>query len=815
MCCIESQNNLRSPQSPMMELAGISGMYRPCQDLDEPTRQPKDNPQKAVFDKTKKNSSQVKVTHQRPQQAEKISLVNGENRADNPRIAISFVASLKACAKRKDLQRGIDIHGQIDKTELLQTNTFVSSSLVNMYAKCGSMAKAQEVFDMLQHHNIILWNALITGYAQNGDGRKALNCFERMQIEGLVPNAVTFSCILKACGSLKDMEKGQQIHTQMLRECLLEKDIVVANALIDMYVRCGTVQKAEEVFNQLPIRDVISWTTLISGYVQHNHGKEALDCYEQMQLGGLHPDGVTYTCILKACGSIGAYGKGEEIHARLKRECLLDRDIVIANALVDMYVKCGALDKAQEAFDELRNPNVVSWNELIAGYTQYGHGEEALNCFARMQSKGFSPDAVTFATALKACGLVGALEEGQKIHLEIAKKCLLEKDIVVAGALVDMYAKCGNLNKAQEVFDELSMKDIVTWTSLIAGYAENGFSEEALKCFDQMQAEGLNPNAFTYACVLKACGNKRALDRGEDMHAQISERYDFLEKDTIVGTALVDMYCKCGAFGKAQEIFENLLSLDVASWNALIAGYAEQGMGNEALNYFQQMQKKGFNPDTTTFMCLLKACGCMGAVCMGLKAHAMLVKLGLVDEVPVIGTSLVAMYANCGLLLEAEKVFREFALHDVVSWSALMEGYAQLGKGENVLNLLKEMTQEGVLPSSVTLTIVLNACNHMGLLEEGQHYFEFLSKGYGFLPSLEHHSCMVNLFGRAGHLDIAVTLIEKMPLLADLAMWHTVLSACKNSVNKDIGELAFEHAMQLNNFDDAVYVSMGNIRLSE
>ncbi|KAH7441274.1 hypothetical protein KP509_03G031800 [Ceratopteris richardii] len=790
------------------------GNWLPCsthKDLNGRKSQERDGVLIAVSATKKKKIRRSDGIHSNKRMREKASLATVGILNNDARVAINFVALLKLCTKEGDLQRGIDLHKQINELGLARTNVFVGSSLVTLYARCGAMQKAQEVFDMLSNPNVVSWNALLTGYINNGYAKKALNLFEQMQQKGIVADAVSFTCAMKACSIVKDLEKGQEIHTKIMRERFLERDVVVANAVVDMYAKCGALQKAREVFDQLPTQDTVSWTALISGYVQQGKGQEALHCYEQMRQKGVQPDNITYTSILKACGSVRAFDKGEEIYNQVRKEHRLDTDVVIMNALVDMYIKCGALDRAQEVFSESRVHNIISWNALISGYAQYGQGLEALNCYEEMKKKGFSPDAVTFATLLKACGTIEALEWGRELHKEVAEKHLVERDVVVAGALIDMYAKCGDLDRAREVFNEVPVRDVVTWTSLISGFVENGLLEKALVCYEQMKLDGLSPNAITYACILKACASDKALYKGEVIHTEIINRQDGLEDDTVVGTALVDMYSKCGAMEKAQAVFDRLSMLDVASWNALILGYSEQGLGNEALKYFHQMQHEGFHPDVNTFICLVRACGYMGTVHMGMKLHALLLKLGLVDEVELIGSFLLVMYSNCGMLLEAEEVFHTLPTHDVVSWSVLMEGYAQIGKENNVLSLLKQMKGKGLAPTSVTLTVILNACNHRGLLEVGQNSFEMISKDHGILPTLEHYSCMVDLFSRAGHLDTAVTLIERMPFPADLAMWHALLGACRNSSNKVIGKLAFKNAFHLNENNDAAYISIGEI----
>lgn len=627
---------------------------------------------------------------------------------DDASLTLSHVASLKACAKSKDLLTGSRIHNVVVQRGLLGKSVSLGNTLISMYAKCGALDKAQEVFDELPIRNLVSWNALITGYAQNRNGEDAFTCFQQMQLGGFSPDEVTFVCMLKACGSIQALERGQEIHAQIVREKLLQKSIVVANGLVDMYVKCGLLEKAQEVFDELLVRDTVTWNTLIAGYAYHGHGEEALHYFDLMQLRGFTPNAITFICALKACGNIGALDTAQEIHAQVLKERLLEKHIMIANTLVDMYAKCGALERAQAVFDELRVRDIVSWNALLVGYSQHGHGEKAVNCFEQMQHGGQYPNAFTLACILKACGSIGALGKGQEVHAHIVRERLLDTDFVIGNALVDMYAKCGSLEKAQEVFDELPYQDIVSWTALIGGYVQHYHGEKAFSCFEKMQLGGVSPNAVTFACILKACSSIGVPDKGQEIHTQIVREH-VLERDVMVGTALVDMYATCGMLAEAQELF---------------------------------------------------------------------------DKLP---------------------------MRDAVLWGVLIAGYAQLGEDKVVLNLFDKMIEERIEPNLFTFTIVLNTCCRKGLVHKAQEYFGPIRKSYGIIPTLEHHTCMVDLLGQVGDLDKAVEVIKEMPCASDLRLWLTLLSACRKWGNWKIGRWVFEQAACVEEKDAATYICMSNI----
>ena len=465
--------------------------------------------------------------------------------------------------------------------------------------------------------------------------------------------------------------------------------------------------------------------------------------------------------------------------------------------------KCGFLGKAKEVFDEILVCGIVSWTALIGGYSHYGHSEEVFHCFQRMQLEALFPDAVTLACILKACGISRATHKDQRIHVGIMSRNLLETDIVLGNAMIDMYGKCGELSKAQDVFHNLPIRDLVSWSALINGYTQHSCGEEALRCFEKMQHEGLCPDGIIVACILKACGSIKAFGKGQEIHAKMVREGLPLARDVLlVGNALIDMYAKCDLISKSQEVFEQLALRDGISWNTIIAGYVDREQGKEALQCFELMQIEGFSPNMVTFTCILKACGSIESDDNGQEIHSEIVKQGLLGKDTVVGTALIDMYTSCGLLPEAEDVFHKMSIQDVVSWTALISGYGQLGKEDSVIALFDKMIREGKEPDMITSTIMLTTCSHSGLLEEAQSYFETMRKGdYGMIPNVQHYSCMIDLFGRAGHLGKALEMIKNMPFSAHLTMLHTLMASCQKWGNVALRRLAFEHILQMHDKD--------------
>ncbi|KAH7315541.1 hypothetical protein KP509_21G054200 [Ceratopteris richardii] len=722
----------------------------------------------------------------------------------------TFHLILKVCGRMEASDRGKRVHDEIVKQGLLRNNHKLCTAVVSMYAKCGAFVKAQEIFNELPVLDVFSWNALIGGYIDHQKSEQALKCYEQMQQQGLSPDVVTFNCILRACGDLQTIDKGEMLHSEISKRRLLENNLMLGTALVDMYAKCGALAKAHQLLEELPIRDVVIWNSLIAGYADAGDGIKALDCYEQMLEEGIVPDAGTFPCILKVCGTMRAAEKGEQIHCKIAELGLLGNDVVMGSALVYMYAMCDDLGKAQRTLMELLERDVVCWNALIVGCVEHGKCDQALTFFEQMQDEGIPPDAVSYSCVLKACGILGATIRGQAIHDEIARRGLLGNDIVLGNVLVDMYAKCGVLEKARKILDELPRRNLISWNTLITGYVEHGKSEQALCCLDKMQFEGLSPDIVTYTSLLKACGDMRSITKGEKIHNEIAKVSSF-QCNIVVGTALIDMYAKCGAFSKAQKVFEELSIRNAISYNALITGYVEHDEAEEALKCFEKMQLDGISPDAVTYACILEGCGDIIAVGMGEKLYEQISEQGLLAKNIRLGTSLLHMYVKCGSFVKAWQVLNELPSQDVVCWNALIDGFNKHGECLQALQCYEQMQQHGLSPNAFTFSSVLSACSRLNLVMQAEQHFADMSK-YGIPPEMEHLTCMVDVFGRAGLLDKAVQIIQRMSSSSfDNGTLYALLNNCLKWGDIKTARWALEHTAAEEKVEVAFYNVMKDI----
>ncbi|KAH7314598.1 hypothetical protein KP509_21G010300 [Ceratopteris richardii] len=514
--------------------------------------------------------------------------------------AVTYACSLKACAILKALDRGQCIYAEIERKGLIQNDRVLGNCVVNMYVKCGFLSRAHAVLDKLPFWNIVSWTAIIDGYGEHGYFKEALECFQQMQSEGIHPNIVTFICILKICSSVREVDKGRDIHAEIERSSMLENDVNVGNALLDMYFKCGVLVQAQQVFDCLVHRNVVSWNTMIAGYADNEHGLEALKNFHQMLSEGFLPDAVTFASSLKACGNVGILCKGYEIHAQIEAAGLLTRDNFVCSTLVDLYAKFGLLGHAQEVFDKLRFKDLVAWNALITGYSDHGCAEDALECFEKLQAEPVSPNAITYVCCMKACGMVGALDVGREIHSELARMCLLHKDSLVGNTLVDMYAKCGSLKEADEVLLDLGHADIAAWNALMGGYTNFGQTLNALHLFNRMVGEGIDPDSITFLIALSACSHAGLFISGDTFFESMSKEFGIIPSFKHYG-CIVHHWSQIGKLDEAVAQMRNIPhSSSLVAWYTVLS--ACQTLGNIELGkeVFQEVVSFGSKSTSKT-----------------------------------------------------------------------------------------------------------------------------------------------------------------------------------------------------------------------
>ncbi|KAH9310480.1 hypothetical protein KI387_025515, partial [Taxus chinensis] len=686
----------------------------------------------------------------------------------NPSVDSStYLQLLQTCIDKNALSEGKQIHSHINGRGLIfATHNLLQNKVISMYDKCGSLVDTRKAFDHMTEPDVFSWNVIIAAYRSQGFPQEALILFRQMQLKGVQPNQFTFTGILPVFAKMGAMEHGMEIHERIIESGFLT-DVVVGNSLIDMYAKCGNTWKARELFDKIPRRSVVSWNAMITGYAQNGAVEKAFMLFQEMP----------------------------------------ERSLVSWNAMIVGYAQKGVLVEALRLFKKMPQPNVISCTAIIAGYAQNGFFQNALDFFNQMELVGVKPNSATFASIIPACAKIRASEQGMEIHRRIMESGFL-LDVRVANALIDMYTKCGSISKARELFDKMPQRDAISWNAIIAGYSQNGLAEKSLEIFKEMQWSCVEQNSATFASMLPACANLGVLELGMEIHQKILECG--LLSDVVLLTSLVDMYAKCGSIQKARELFDKMFQRDVVSWNAIIAGYAQNGLVEKALKIFQQMQLEDVKPNSTTFASILPAFAKLGALEQGLEIHQKIIESGFSSDVVVVNAQ-IHMYAKCGRIHKARELFDKIHNPNVISWTAMIAGYAMHGFSKDALEVFELMKHSGTNPNHISFVCILFACSHAGLVDDGCKYFNGMHDLYCIMPSMDHYVCMVDLLGRAGYLQDALNFIIKMPIKPDVVVWICLLGACRSHKNIGLGEFVATFLFELDPKDAAHYVLLSNI----
>ncbi|KAL5548449.1 hypothetical protein UlMin_003680 [Ulmus minor] len=631
------------------------------------------------------------------------------------------------------------------------------SDLIGAYIACSVPSYAISLLERLTPslHFVYWWNALMRRAVQSGFLIDVLNLYSQMHKLGWRPDHYTYPFVLKACGELSWFRQGTMVHASVCRNGFAG-NVFVCNGVVTMYGRCGVLEDARKVFDEMfkrGIVDVVSWNSVVAAYNQNGDSRNALGMFGRMlEDVSLRPNAFSLVNVLPACGSLGTLGIGKEVHGFAVRSGFYE-DVYVGNAIVDLYAKCEMMDEAKKVFEQMNVKDVVSWNAMVTGYSQVGRFEDAIGMFENMQM--------------------------QKIKL-----------------------------------------NVVTWSAVIAGYAQRGLGYEALDVFRQMQACGSKPNVVTLVSLLSGCAAAGALLQGKEVHCYAIKFMLKLDgrdprEDIMIINGLIDMYAKCKSVIVAQKMFDVLepKERNVVTWTVMIGGFAQHGEANDALALFPQMLKPHnyTKPNAFTISCALNACAHLGALRFGKQIHAYVLRNQYDSETPFVSNCLIDMYAKSGDIDAAQVVFDNMQQQNYVSWTSLMTGYGIHGHGKEALEAFDEMRRMGFVPDGVTFVVVLYACSHSGMVDEGLRYFNKMSKDFGITPGVEHYACMVDLLGRAGRLGDAVKLIRGMPMEPTPITWSALLSSCRLHANVEIGEYAANRLIELESENDGSYTLLSNI----
>ncbi|KAL2347816.1 hypothetical protein Fmac_001816 [Flemingia macrophylla] len=468
----------------------------------------------------------------------------------------------------------------------------------SMDSSLGDFTYANRIFNHIHDPSLFIYNLMIKASVKRGSFRSAISLFHQLREHGVWPDNYTYPYVLKGIGCIGEVREGKKVHAFVVKTGL-EFDPYVCNSLMDMYAELGIVEGFCQVFEEMPERDNVSWNLMISGYVRCRRFEEAVDVYRRMRMESKEkPNEATVVSTLSACSVLRNLELGKEIHSYIANE--LAFTTIMGNALLDMYCKCGHVNVAREIFNAMTVKNVNCWTSMVTGYVA-----------------------------------------------------------------------CGQLDQALELFERSPSRDIVLWTAMINGYVQFNRFEEAIALFGEMQMRGVKPDKFIVVTLLTGCAQSGALEQGKWIHSYIDKNR--ITVDTVVGTALIEMYAKCGCIEKSLEIFNGLKEKDTTSWTSIICGLAMNGRTREALELFEAMQT--FQNDEVIvplYGALLSACRIYGNIDMGERLATMLAKVKSSDSS--LHTLLASIYASADRWEDVRKVrtnMKNLGIKKVPGYSAI------------------------------------------------------------------------------------------------------------------------------------------------
>ncbi|XP_057956841.1 pentatricopeptide repeat-containing protein At4g14050, mitochondrial [Malania oleifera] len=440
---------------------------------------------------------------------------------------------------------------------------------------------------------------------------------------------------------------------------------------------------------------------------------------------------------------------------------------------------------------------------------------------------------------LHACATSQIPSAAKSLHAQIIKTGL-EHCEPLPNTLVNVYGKCGLVQDARQVFDGIPHRDLVSWASILTAHNHANLPHIALSIFPNMLThDGLQPDHFVLASLVKACSNLGAIKQGKQVHAHfaVSPFHD----DDVVKSSLVDMYAKCGLSDNARSVFDSIFRKNLVSWTAMISGYARSGQKSDAMELFHripvknlfswtalisglaqsgnwsdafylfmEMRREGVDiVDPFVLSSIVGASASLAMLDLGKQIHCLVMVLGF-DSCLFINNALIDMYAKCSDILSARNIFDCMLYQDVISWTSIIVGLAQHGLAEEALYTYDRMVSAGLQPNEVTFVGLIYACSHVGLVNRGRYLLNSMIKDYGISPSLLHYTCLLDLLSRSGHLDEAENVIKTMPFKPDEATWAAFLSSCRRHGNAQMAIRVADHLLNLQPEDPSTYILLSN-----
>ncbi|KAF8401112.1 hypothetical protein HHK36_014416 [Tetracentron sinense] len=627
-----------------------------------------------------------------------------------------------------------------------------------MYSKCGSLSYARHLFDQTPDRDLITWNSILAAYAlsadfEDGKIREGLHLFCLMRRSEVSPSRLTLAPVLKLCLLSGFVSASEAIHGYAVK-IGLEWDLFVSGALVNIYSKYGRVENARLLFDGIPERDFVLWNVMIKAYAQLGREKDAFLLFSAFHRSGLLPDDASVRCVLGGPSEVRS-GDGKKyvelVQAFAIKMCLFDD-----------------------------NSDVILWNKTMSEYFQAGENWAAIECFVNTKRSNAECDCVTFVVVLGAITGANDMELGKLIHGLIVKSGF-DSAVSVGNSLINMYAKTGCLDFARTVFSDMKELDLISWNSMISSCVQSGLEEDSISLFLGLLRDGLRPDHFTLASILRACSS---LPEGSYLGKQV--HVHAVKSDTVtdvfVLTALIDVYSKSGSMEEAEFLFKNTKKFDLGSWNAMMVGHIQNHDGWKALKLFTLIHKGGEKSNQFALATAFKACSCLVGLEQGKQIHAHAIKVGF-DSDLCVSCGILDMYIKCGDMWDAYIVFDGISEPDDVAWTAMISGCVENGDEDRALWLYHRMRHFGVPPDEYTFATLIKACSCLTALEQGrQIHANAIKLEYVSDPFVG--TSIVDMYAKCGSIEDSYKLFKRMDG-RNIAAWNAMVVGLAQHGNGD------------------------------
>uniref|UniRef100_A0A7N0U6G9 Pentatricopeptide repeat-containing protein n=1 Tax=Kalanchoe fedtschenkoi TaxID=63787 RepID=A0A7N0U6G9_KALFE len=580
-------------------------------------------------------------------------------------------------------------------------------------------------------------------------------------------------------------------------------DCTVWNKKISHLIRTGQIEEAKKVFNAIEHKNTVTWNAMITGHVKRREMAKARKLFDEM------PERDVVSWNLMISGYLSCRGVRFVEEGRLLFDQMPVRDTISWNTMITGYLRDGRVSDALRLFESMIERDVVTWNAMISGFLQNGVIAKAIEIFESMPER----DSTSLCAVVSGLIHNGRIDKAAKLLVEFGAKDGYSENLVNAyNALIAGYSQRGQVDEARRVFDQIPYfcdqgkrrgmgfeKNVVSWNKMIKCYVKAGDLISARGLFDQM----IDRDIVSWNTIISGYVQVPNMEGAIDLFNRM------LYRDAITWNSMIMGFAEVGNLELAYEFFQRMPQRNLISWNSIISGYEKNSEYDWAINLYLEMQADGMKPDQHTLSSILSGCAGSVNLLLGAQIHQQVTKL-VIGDVP-INNSLITMYSRCGAILEARTMFDEMKTKDVISWNAMIAGYASHGYATEALQLFEFMKQQHVKPTQVTFTSVLSACANAGFTEAGKYYFNSMASQFRISPRMEHFSSLVDMIGRSGQLQEALHLIKSMPFQPDKTVWGALLGASRVHNNVTYGRIAAEALMTLDPESSAPYALLYNI----